>query len=218
MNIFDELSLPVYETNLPFSNLKIKFTPFKVKDAKNISIILQENDKKLALNALLNCIKNNSDIKNPENLCLADAEYLFLQIRAKSIDEVLNLIINDKKVKVSISEIKVKNNINTKTIKINKTVTAQLETPLISDLLELKSYDQEDYIKCCFKKLFVGNEIYEIKKFIPDEIKKIIDNLPIKIINEMNSFMEEQPSLYINYTLDDQEGEVSGFLTFFTWQ
>ena len=218
MELLDKLNLPTYETILPFSNLKVKFTPFKVKDAKNISIVLQENDKKLALNALIDCIKNNSNIKNIEHLCLADVEYLFLQIRSKSIDEVLNLIINDKKVKVNISDIKPKNKLSTKTIKINSTVNIELETPTISDLLQLNSFEDQEYTKACFKKLFVGTEIYEIKKFVTDDIKKIIDNLPITIIKEMEQFMDEQPSLFITHTENDAESEVTGFLTFFTWR
>ena len=46
LNSIDEL-LPKYETILPFSKQTVEFTPFRVKDAKNISIILQEDNKKI---------------------------------------------------------------------------------------------------------------------------------------------------------------------------
>ena len=87
-----EALLPQYETLLPFSNEKASFTPFRVKDAKNISIVLQEENKKLALQSMVELLKTNTKGVNVLDLCLADAEFLFLQIRSKSVDERLNLI------------------------------------------------------------------------------------------------------------------------------
>jgi hypothetical protein len=48
-----KMAFPSYEVELPYSKQIVKFNPFRVKDAKNISIILQEDNKKLALNALI---------------------------------------------------------------------------------------------------------------------------------------------------------------------
>ena len=81
-DLFKSLSslLPKYETTLPFQKTTVVFTPFKVKDAKNISIVLQEDNKKLALNALVNILKTNTENADIMNLCLADAEFLFLQL------------------------------------------------------------------------------------------------------------------------------------------
>ena len=61
MNLIEELKtyFPKYETILPVSKLKVSFSPFKVKDAKNLAIVLQENNKKLALTALYEILKNN---------------------------------------------------------------------------------------------------------------------------------------------------------------
>ena len=63
-----------YTTILPFSKTEVSFTPFKVKDAKNISIILQESNKKLSLKALIEIKKNNRKNGNIYELCLADDE------------------------------------------------------------------------------------------------------------------------------------------------
>ena len=59
MNLLDELKVyfPKYEVVLPVSKLKVVFTPFKVKDAKNLSIILQENNKKLEVSVNINFFK-----------------------------------------------------------------------------------------------------------------------------------------------------------------
>lgn len=218
MNLIEKINtfLPTYETILPFSKQKVNFTPFKVKDLKNISIILQENSKKLSLNALVQCLENNSNLKNIDQLCLADAEYLFLQIRAKSIDEVLNLIINGEKCRVNISDIKTKNDIQTSRYQISDELNILLETPKICDILLLEDFTEENYQKLCIKKIFVKNELYEIKKYVPSEIKEILNNLPAKTLQHLNEFIEKEPSLFIEYK--EQEGEVAGTLTFFTFR
>ena len=138
MSLFESIEsiLPVYETVLPFSKEKVTFTPFKVKDAKNISIVLQENNKKLALVAMAELLKTNSKGANIINLCLADAEYLFLQIRSKSVDEQLNLIYNKEKIQVFIPDIKTRNEIKDATIKLNQNTYLTLETPSLKDLQE----------------------------------------------------------------------------------
>jgi len=207
--------LPTYETFLPFSKQKVNYSPFKVKDLKNISIILQEDDKKLSLKALIQCLQNNTNLKNPEQLCLADAEYLFLQIRSKSIDEVLNLIINGESCKVNIADIKTKNTIQSQTINILEDVSLILQTPSISDILNLNTFSEEEYQKLCIKKVFIKNELYDLKKYISNDIAQILDNLPIKCIQELNNFISNEPALFIEYK--EKEGEVAGTLTFFTF-
>lgn len=208
--------LPVYETFLPFSKQKVNYSPFKVKDLKNISIILQEDDKKLSLKALIQCLQNNTNLKNPEQLCLADAEYLFLQIRSKSIDEVLNLIINGESCKINISDIKTKNTIQSNTVNILDDVSVVLQTPTISEILNLETFSEENYQKLCIKKVFIKNELYDLKKYISNDIKEILDNLPIKCIQELNNFILNEPTLFIEYK--EKEGEVAGTLTFFTFR
>lgn len=220
MDLIEKLksSLPTYSVELPFSKQIVNFNPFKVKDAKNISIILQEENKKLSLNALIDSVKNNSNVKNIESLCLADIEYLFLQIRSKSVDEVLNLLINGKPEKININSIQFKNKIENKNIKLNDDIIITLQTPTIKDLLSCKSFEEEDYIKCCLGKICVKNEIYEINKFVPEELKNLIDNLPLSIVKEINQFASSTPTLFIVVKNESDESEVSGPLTFFTWR
>jgi hypothetical protein len=213
-----KMAFPSYEVELPYSKQIVKFNPFRVKDAKNISIILQEDNKKLALNAMIDCVKDNSNIKNIESLCLADVEYLFLQIRSKSVDEILNLLVNGKPQKININNIQFKNSIQTLNIKLNDSMILTLQTPTIKDIVSSKSFDQEDYIKACLEKLCVENEIYEFNKFVPEEFKKLIDNLPLSVIKQINSFASSDPTLFVTIKNESNESEVSGPLTFFTWR
>ncbi len=210
--------LPTYETILPFSKQKVIFRPFKVKDAKSISVILQEENKKLALISLVELLKNNTENVNIMNLCMADAEFLFLQIRSKSVDEQLNLIYNQEKIQVYIPDIKHRNEISSDTVTLTNSVFITLETPTIKDLLKLDTLDKEDFLKACIKKVNVGGEVFHVNKFISEDIKTILDNLPLNILPKFEEFMKTQPELFVVLETKDGDKEVNGLLRFFTFR
>lgn len=220
MDIIESLKslLPEYETTLPFSGIKVTFTPFKVKDAKSLATILQENNKKLALNAMISLLKNCTKNASVDKLCLADAEYLFLQIRSKSVDEVLNLIYKDEKFQVNIADIKTRNEICEQTISIGNDIVLGLSTPNLQKLNGLESLNKEDLYKACIEKVIVKNEIYKPNKFLTDEIKNIIENLPLNTITKLEDFVKKQPELYLTFKRNDDQKEVSGLLNFFTFR
>lgn len=216
-DIIDQ-NLPTYTTILPFSKQTVSFTPFKVKDAKNISIILQENDKKLALVSLVNTLKSCCKDISINDLCLADAEYLFLQIRSKSIEEVMNLVFENTKKQININEIKSKNTIITEEIDVGSNIKVVLETPKIKDMLEMSSLNKAELINSSIKKIIVKGEIYDKNKFIPNDIKKAIDNLPISFAVKAEQFLQVQPELYVEIDFDGVKKEVNGILNFFTYR
>jgi hypothetical protein len=210
--------LPTYTTELPFSKQKVQFTPFKVKDAKNIAIILQEDNKKLALIAMVSVLKNCTKDVSIHDLCIADAEYLFLQVRGKSIEEYITLVFNDTKKQFNINDLKTKNIIQSQEIVVGPNLKIVLETPKIKDLLNLETLNKEDVLKSCIKKLIVKNEIYDVNKFVPQELKETIDNLPLSFVMKTEDFMKSQPELYAEIEFNNEIKEVSGILNFFTYR
>jgi hypothetical protein len=220
MNFLESIqkTVPTYETVLPFSKKLVKFQPFKVKDAKNISIILQEENKKLALNAMVEVLTTNSSGANILDLCLADAEFLFLQIRAKSVDERLNLIVNNEKISVFIPDIFHKNNIKNDNIILSDKMNIVVETPTIKDLIKLESLEHIDLMKACIKKVVSDGEIFYVNKFVSDEIKTLLDNLPMNVLPKLENFLKNQPELYVILQTQTGSKEVSGFLSFFTFR
>lgn len=219
MNILENLHslIPNYETTLPFSKEKVSFTPFRVKDAKALSVILQEDNKKLAFKNMIDLLKTYASGTNIDDLCLADAEYMFLQIRSKSVDEILNLIYNNEKIQVNIAEIKPRNEVTEEHINLSGMILV-LQTPTVKDLLRLPSFDKEEVAKACIQKIIVGNEIYKVNKFVTEEIKQLIENLPLSIVGKLDSFLKRQPELYLNLSVLEGTKEVSGLLNFFTYR
>jgi hypothetical protein len=220
MSIIEHLnfSIPEYETTLPISKQTVSFSPFRVKDAKAITTILQEDNKKLALKNMVELLKSYTKESDIEELCLADAEYLFLQVRSKSVDEILNLIYNGKKVQVNINEIKARNEFCEEEIKVGNDITLVLTTPKLKSILRLNSLDKEELIKSCIQKVIVKNEIYKVNKFVTEEIKQVIENLPLSVLPKIEAFLKKQPELYLSLQLEEEKKEVSGILNFFTYR
>lgn len=216
MSLLDNLNsfLPVYVTELPFSKQTATFTPFKVKDAKNIAVVLQEENKLLSLKALHEVLKNSTKDVIVDNLCLADAEYLFLMIRGKSIEEKINLLVNGKPIQIKMNEIKSRNELVSKEIVVSNELSFKIETPILKDLLQLKEFSKKEFLLSSIKTITAKKEIYDVKKFVNNEIKQFLENMPISVLNELEKIAH--PELYVMVQDNEKESEVSGILTFFT--
>jgi ribulose-phosphate 3-epimerase len=109
--------------------------------------------------------------------------------------------------------------LNKKIVNINNSILIELESPVFCDLLKLNSFEVNDFYKVCIKKIIVQKEIYDFNKFVPDEIKEIINNLPISVLKEFDEFLSNQPRLTATIKLlDGSEKEVNGLLDFFIFR
>lgn len=210
--------LPTYETTLPFSKKQVTFVPFRVRDAKTISVILQEDNKKLALKIMVELLKANAKGASIEDLYLADAEFLFLQIRSKSVEEVLNLLHNNEKIQVNISDVKHRNNPKEEIIDIGNHIHIHLQTPKVKDLLKLQSLTKEELMKACIKKIVVKKEVFDLDKYVDENIQNILNDLPLSVVPKIDKFLKEQPELYLILALGDDQKEVTGLLNFFIYR
>jgi hypothetical protein len=136
-------------------------------------------------------------------------------IRSKSIEEKINLLVNGNPVQVNIFDIKTKNKIVSKEISIAPEFSIFIETPTIKDLLQVKELNKKEILLSSIKKISTRKEIYDVHKYINQEIKDFLDNLPIWVLGEIEK--TAHPELYVNVKDKEKESEVSGILTFFTF-
>ncbi len=87
-----QVVLPTYELEIPSNGKKIKYRPFVVKEEKVLLLALETNDEKAIEDAMRNLLKGciQSRVKI-ENLPIFDLEYIFLQIRAVSVGEIVEM-------------------------------------------------------------------------------------------------------------------------------
>lgn len=88
-----KIVLPTYITKLPSTGKEVSFRPFTIKEEKALLLALEENNIDLVANTIINTVKScTGEIINPDVHPYYDIEYLFLQIRSKSVGEQIELV------------------------------------------------------------------------------------------------------------------------------
>ena len=141
-----KISTPTYELELPSTGEKVKYRPFLVKEEKVLVIALESEDSKQITTAIKTVIKNcilTKGIK-VEQLPTFDIEYLFLNIRGKSVGEVIevNIVCPDDektpvKIQINLDDIQVqKNDEHTNKIKLDDIIMMQMKYPSLDEFIK----------------------------------------------------------------------------------
>ena len=208
-----KISTPTYELVLPSSMETIKYRPFLVKEEKLLLIALQSNNQKEITNAIKTVIKEcvlTKGIK-VDSLPTFDIEYLFLNIRGKSIGEKIevNLICPDDEVtevkkEIYLDEIKVLiDDENNNTIDLGDGLKLLLKYPSLDEFVksnfEVEGVDNVersfDLIASCIDKIYNDEEVWQGKDSSQKELKEFIDQLSSAQFKEIEKFFETMPKL-----------------------
>jgi len=219
-----KITTPTYELELPSSDEKVKFRPFLVKEEK-ILLIAMENDKsEEMLSAIKQIIKNCTfDKIDVEKIPLFDLEYIFLQLRAKSIGEISKFRIlcpDDKKtyanVEIDLTKVvvEVEEGHNNKIIiDEKKQLGLVLSYPSVAlfNSINLISTDVKsvfDLIVQCVDHIFEGEKIYPAKDMKAEEITQFLDELPQKSFEKIRKFFETMPRIKHEVEIENPKTKV----------
>ena len=129
--------MPKYSVTIPSSKQEVRIRPFVVKEEKILLIAMESQDPKQIANAILDTIVSCTEEQIDANsLTSYDVEYLFLQIRGKSVGEKSNVILkcmecgHDNEVTIDLGDIKIEGNIPDKKIKITDQISLEMK-PLV---------------------------------------------------------------------------------------
>ena len=208
-----KIATPTYELVLPSTGKKIKYRPFLVKEEKVLVLALESEDVKQITNAikaiLKDCISTRIKI---DTLPTFDIEYLFLNIRAKSVGEALDLVVtcpDDNEttvpVKVYIDEIGIQtNNQHKKDIVLNPNLTLRMKYPSMNEFIannfeisgEVDQLDQSfDIIASCIDMVYNDEESWAASDCTKKELKEWLQDLNSKQFKELETFFETMPKL-----------------------
>lgn len=207
---------PSYNTTLPLSQQKIKFRPFLVKEQKNLMMAREGKNSEEIFNAICEIVKTVTFEKvDAMKLPMADLEYLFLQIRCKSIGETTKLNIPCKQdgcdgfatVELDLENVSLNlENISDTKIQISDELMIELDWPTAKSAIKLESFEKEtDAIKpmlrMCMVRIFDSQEIYELKEFPDSEIDNFIESLTLDQFEKIMQFFNGIPTLEekVNY-------------------
>ena len=208
-----KISTPIYELELPSTGQKVKYRPFLVKEEKVLVIALESEDTKQITTAIKTVIKNCIETKNVkvESLPTFDIEYLFLNIRGKSVGEEIevNIICPDDgettvPVKINVDDIKVqKNSEHNNKIKLDDSIMMELKYPSLDQFIknnfDLNSTDtieqSFELIASCIDKIYTEDEVWSASDVTKKELMEFLEQMNSSQFKEIEKFFETMPKL-----------------------
>ena len=208
-----KIATPTYELELPSTGETIKYRPFLVKEEKLLVIALESEDTKQISTAIRAVIKNcilTRGIK-VEQLPTFDIEYLFLNIRGKSVGEELevNLICPDDgetqvAVTINLDDIKVKKSDNhSNRIQLDDAIMMEMKYPSLDefiknnfDLKEQSAMDQSfELIASCIGTIFTEDEVWAAADCTKKELNEFLESMNSSQFKDIEKFFETMPKL-----------------------
>ena len=209
------IETPTYELKLPSSNKKIKYRPFLVKEEKILILALESKSQNEITNAVTDVLKKcilTRGIK-VDDLPTFDIEYLFLNIRAKSIGEDIKLTVtcpDDGETKVPVTiyvdEIKViKPKDHKIDIVLDDKMSLRMKYPSLNQFIE-SNFDTEDeaetvvdktfrVVADCMDTIFDGEDAWEAKDYSAQERLDFVQQLNSQQYKKVENFFSTMPKL-----------------------
>ena len=209
-----KIATPTYELVLPSTGKKIKYRPFLVKEEKILILALESEDPKQITNAIKTTLKSCISTRGikVEELPTFDIEYIFLNIRGKSVGESIDVIVtcpddNETQVehKIYIDEIQVeKNEKHNRDIKLDHSLTLRMKYPSLSEFVKNNFNVSDDtntlqasmdIIASCIDVVYNEDESWAAADCTKKELDQWLETLNTSQFKEIESFFETMPKL-----------------------
>lgn len=208
-----KIATPTYELELPSTKETIQYRPFLVKEEKLLVLALEGENTKEITTAIKNVIKSCIHTKGikVEILPTFDIEYLFLNIRGKSVGEEIevNIICPDDgetyvPVKINIDDIKVKEiEEHTNKIKVDSAIVMEMKYPSLDQFIksnfDFNSNDTMnqsfDLVATCIDKIYNEQEVWVAADCTKKELVEFLEQMNSSQFKEIEKFFETMPKL-----------------------
>jgi len=219
------ITTPTYELELPSTEKLIKYRPFLVKEEKLLVLALETEDTKEISNAIKAVLKNCIQTRGVkiESLPTFDIEYLFLNIRGKSVGEEIevNLIAPDDgetsvSVKINIDDIKVqKKKDHTNKIKLDDNLMMEMKYPSLDQFIKSNfdisesTMDQSfELIASCVDKIYSEEEVWVAADVTKKELVEFLEQMNSIQFKQIEKFFETMPKLSHEITFTNPKTKV----------
>jgi len=206
-----KLDVPIYEMVVPSTDEKIKYRPFLIKEEKILLIAMESGENKDIIQAVKQivseCTFNKLELGD---MPMFDVEFMFLNIRAKSVGEIskLKVLCQDDKVtyanvEVDLSKIEVQvEDDHTNKIELSDEMGVIMKYPSIDSfstagIAEITASNMLDVIVACIDTIYdkKGEEVYDSKDSTQKELVDFVEQLNTKQFQEVQKFFDTMPKL-----------------------
>jgi len=229
-----KIDTPIFILELPSTKEKIKFRPFTVKEEKILLMAAQSEDETDIANAieqiLVNCIISNVNLFE---FTTYDVEYVFINLRAKSVNNIIELSFIDEvdeeeyKVSFDIDDVQLKTIERTNIIAINDEISITMIDPTYKVVKDLQAQNLPqdklvfNMIAKCIDKVLIGDDVLILKDHTQKEQEEFINSLSSKNMRDIENYLESMPKLSHDIVYTRKDGTeitktLEGMNNFFT--
>tara|TARA_B100000700_G_scaffold326597_1_gene438590 strand:- start:86 stop:805 length:720 start_codon:yes stop_codon:yes gene_type:complete len=221
-----KINTPTYELVLPSSNRKVKYRPFLVREEKLLIIALESEDLKQITTAVIDVLNSCILTKGTkvEKMATFDIEYLFLNVRAKSVGEQVevNVICPDDgettvQMPIDIDAIKVqKNKEHTDIVKLDDDISLKLKYPSLTEFIS-SNFDADStndvdttmhMITSCIDIIYNAEESWKASESTSKELEDFVEQLNTKQFKDIENFFNTMPKLSHKIKVKNPKTEV----------
>lgn len=220
-----KISTPSYELVIPSTKKKVKIRPFLVKEEKVLIIAMESNDTKQIANAVKDVLKAcilTRGVK-VESLATFDIEYLFLNIRGKSVGEEVEVMVtcpDDGETQVpatiNLDEIKVQIDAkHSRDIKLDDDYTMRMKYPSMEEFVKtnfdsgnISVDDTFKLIASCIEQVYSEEESWAGTDCTKKELSEFVESLSSKQFKDVEEFFDTMPKLSHKMTVTNPKTQV----------
>ena len=220
-----KISTPTYELEIPSTKKKIRYRPFLVKEEKILIIAMESQSDTEIANAVKDVLSTCILTKGVkvDTLSTFDIEYLFLNIRGKSVGEDVEVLVtcpDDNKTKVpvriNLDDIKIiTHDDHKRDIKLDDSLLMRMRYPSINEFIksnfstsEVKSEDTFDLIISCIEQIYNDEESWSTSDCTKEEMNDFLDQLNSNHFIEIEKFFDTMPKLSHTLTVNNPNTKV----------
>ncbi|SVB50272.1 uncharacterized protein METZ01_LOCUS203126 [marine metagenome] len=205
------LETPMHSTVLPSSEQRVEFRPFLVGEQKVLMIAQESDDQNTQIREMIRLINVCCDDVNAEKLPTVDLEWLFLQIRIKSVGETSNVTMdcadcgvkNDVVVDLESTQVIQEEDVSN-IVKLTDTISLQLTWATYEAMKGLDITDENTKTKDafilmnrCITAVISGDEVMTRDDFSEKELLTFIDSMSIEMLEGVQEYLGSAPILQI---------------------
>ena len=224
-----KINVPTYELAIPSTDEKIKYRPFLVKEEKVLLIAMESGEAEDMLQAVKDIVNECTFNKlKLGSMPMFDVEYIFLNIRAKSVGEVSKLMVlcqDDGEtyadIEVDLNEIDVQvDEEHTNRIELTDEMGVIMQYPTIDSFSaegigDINASNMLDVIVSCIAQIYdkKGEEVYDSKDSTKKELVEFVEQLNTKQFADVQKFYDTMPSLKHTITVKNPKTKVESEVT-----
>lgn len=197
-----ELETPKYTLIVPSTGESLEYRPYLVREEKILMVAKESNDSKSMIRAIIDVVMSCTFGKaNPDVLTVYDLEYIFIQLRCKSVGETTRVKIPCAKcnemveVEIDLSKVELTKGDAEKIIKLRSDVGIELKRLTISDIINIGNDEDMQIIQSVIKSIFLKDDVFDPKKVDADELNRFIDSLNSSELAQIQEFITSQPKI-----------------------